>query len=254
MQALTTAFAAPSWCLDRFAVYIDNNPYHSSTLAPSRGWIDPSFSNCVPSQYTGSLQVFSPGVCPDYMTIARTTSTVDGSKTTWTGGCCQSGFSATGEYYCTSTVTTPMAFLLAANISSLDIYTTLSDLSIEHDQMTVAWQETDMEVLPTDITSQYGSIMGPSVAITGAESSTTAQITQATTGRITSTIVTATLTTEPTTSTTEPTTSTVGSTTAARNTTSAHTSSSSPMSSGSRLLWRAVIALAVWPVLLRGVY
>ncbi|KAI4860052.1 hypothetical protein F4820DRAFT_128205 [Hypoxylon rubiginosum] len=277
MQALTTAFTAPSWCLDRFVVYIDNNRYHSSTLSPSRGWVDPSFTKCVPSQYTTSLQVFSPGVCPDYMTFARTTSHVHGDKTTWTGGCCQSGFSDMNGYFCTSTVTTPMAFLLEANVSTTDIYTTLSDLWIEHDQMTVAWQETDMEVLPKKVSLQYGSIMGPPVTTTTAESSTATHSTQVATVKTTSTIATATSATNSPSvaissagwtskpiSNTETETNEVDITitstkhiTATGNIASSPTpTSSSPttFSSGSWLLWRAVITLIAGRVLLRGLY
>ncbi|KAI0386450.1 hypothetical protein F5Y04DRAFT_244085 [Hypomontagnella monticulosa] len=165
-QALTTVFKAPLWCWDRFAMFIDDNPYHSSTLSPSRGWVDPSFSKCVPTQYTDSQQTLSPGVCPDYMTIARSDSNIQGSKTTWFGGCCQSGFSDMSGYYCTSTVEAPMAFLLAANISTTDIYTTLSNLWIEHDQMTVAWQETDLKNIPKEVATGYASIMGMGIVTT----------------------------------------------------------------------------------------
>lgn len=63
-------------------------------------------------------------------------------------------------YFCTSTVTRPMAFLLVANISTTDIYTTLSNIQIEHDQMTVAWQEADLKNLPKEIAMRYASIMG----------------------------------------------------------------------------------------------
>ncbi|KAI1097381.1 hypothetical protein F4804DRAFT_175101 [Jackrogersella minutella] len=192
MQALTTVFTAPSWCVSRFAVAIDNNPFHSSTSSPSRGWADPSFSQCIPSQYTDNLQTMSPGVCPGYMTIARTTSNVDGGKTLWTGGCCQSGFSDMSGYYCTSTVTTPMAFLLLPNITTTDIYTTLSNMWIEHDQMAVAWQETDLKILPEEIVTRYASIMGITLTTTTFESPATTHTASAATEGTSSTIATTT--------------------------------------------------------------
>ncbi|KAI2472953.1 hypothetical protein F4781DRAFT_294989 [Annulohypoxylon bovei var. microspora] len=200
MQALTTIFTAPSWCANRFEVYIDNNPYHSSTLSPSSGWVDPSFSKCVPSQYTEKYQMMSPGVCPDYMTIARTTSNVNDSKTIWTGGCCQSGFTGMAEYYCNSMVATPMAFLLLPNISTSDIYTTLSNMWIGHDQITIAWQETDLKVLPKAVATNYASIMGITPATTTRESSSfsSAQTTYSASEKTSSTIVTTTTSTTPT--------------------------------------------------------
>lgn len=173
-----------------------------------------------------------------------------------------------GGYFCTSTVTTPMAFVLQANISTADVYTTLSDLWIEHDQMTVAWQETDLNDLPPEIRSQYGAIMGLSVT-TSTESSTTSQSTQAATGRVTSTIAIATSTTDsasgvpssgsgflpestPTsTYSTDATTTLTGQRTTTGNTASAHTSSptSTTSSGGTRLSWKAIRTLIAWPVL-----
>ncbi|KAK7744392.1 hypothetical protein SLS62_010182 [Diatrype stigma] len=44
-----------------------------------------------------------------------------------------------------------MAFLLDPNISTADVYTTLSHLWIEHDQVTVQWEKTDLRVLPEDV-------------------------------------------------------------------------------------------------------
>ncbi|KAI1641891.1 uncharacterized protein F4817DRAFT_354539 [Daldinia loculata] len=191
MQALTTIFTAPSWCLTRFAVYIDNNPFHSSTLSPTRGWVDPSFSKCVPSQYTDQLQTLSPGVCPNYMSIARSDYNVNDGRTLWTGGCCQSGFSDMSGYFCTSTVTTPMAFLLLPNITTTDIYTTLSDMWIEHGQITVEWQETDLKDFPTEIMTNYESIMGITLATTD-KSSTSTVTTHSVSGRTSSTVATST--------------------------------------------------------------
>lgn len=63
------------------------------------------------------------------------------------------------QYLCTSTVTTPMAFLLDPNISTTDVYTTLSSLYIEHDQLAVLWEETDLPAFPTEVAAQYASIM-----------------------------------------------------------------------------------------------
>ncbi|KAI0887794.1 uncharacterized protein GGS22DRAFT_89202 [Annulohypoxylon maeteangense] len=203
MQALTTVFTASSWCANRYEVYIDNNPYHSSTLSPSSGWVDPSFSKCVPSQYTARFQMISPGVCPGYMTMARTTSNVDGSKTLWTGGCCQSGFTGMPEYFCNSMVSTPMAFLLQPNISTADIYTTLSNMWIGHDQITIAWQETDLELLPKEVATKYASIMGIALTTTTRESDSGSFVLTHTTysasEKTSSTIVTTTTSTTPTT-------------------------------------------------------
>ncbi|KAK6080599.1 hypothetical protein SCUP234_05145 [Seiridium cupressi] len=64
------------------------------------------------------------------------------------------------QYLCTSSVTTPMGFLLDPNISTADIYTTMSNLYVEHDQMMVLWEETDLPILPASVAAQYASIMG----------------------------------------------------------------------------------------------
>ncbi|KAI0477592.1 hypothetical protein GGR56DRAFT_637960 [Xylariaceae sp. FL0804] len=54
-----------------------------------------------------------------------------------------------------------MAFLLDPNISTTDIWTTLTaDLYIEHDMLTVQWAHSDLEVLPRRIATSYASIMG----------------------------------------------------------------------------------------------
>ncbi|OTB10770.1 hypothetical protein K445DRAFT_237991 [Daldinia sp. EC12] len=105
------------------------------------------------------------------MTIVRHNYNVDGGKTIWTGGCCQSGFSAMSQYFCTSTVTTPMAFLLLPNITTTDIYTTLSNMWIEHGQIDVEWQETDLKNFPKDIITDYESIMGIALSTTATEES-----------------------------------------------------------------------------------
>ncbi|KAH9990075.1 hypothetical protein F4779DRAFT_637978 [Xylariaceae sp. FL0662B] len=181
MQPLTTVFSPPSWCSNRYAVFIDTRTSASSTLQPSSGWIDPSFTKCIPTQYKTTYQVFSPGVCPEHMSMVTSTSKAHGGRTIWTGGCCQSGFSTMDidpHWFCTSAVTTPMAFLLDPNISTADIYTTLSSSSglwIEHDQMTIQWEETDLRIFPMQIASHYASIMG--VAFTGAPVETTASTT-----------------------------------------------------------------------------
>ena len=52
-----------------------------------------------------------------------------------------------------------MAFLLDPNITSTDIYTTLSSLWIEHDQVTVQWEQSDLPGLPTGVATLYESIM-----------------------------------------------------------------------------------------------
>ncbi|KAI0851145.1 hypothetical protein F5Y00DRAFT_230439, partial [Daldinia vernicosa] len=249
MQALTTIFTAPSWCLTRFAVYIDNNPFHSSTLSPTRGWADPSFSKCVPSQYTDQLQTLSPGVCPNYMSIARSVYNVNDGKTLWTGGCCQSGFSDMSGYFCTSTVTTPMAFLLLPNITTTDIYTTLSDMWIEHEQMTVEWQETDLKNFPQEIITDYKSIMGITLATITDKSSTSTVTTHSVSGRTSSTVATSTSTTTvpiltviPIDDTSEPTSGPVET----HAITSTHTPSSSVSSSGGVVHpWRISVLLTV---------
>ncbi|KAI8964537.1 hypothetical protein F5Y11DRAFT_345472 [Daldinia sp. FL1419] len=74
-------------------------------------------------------------------------------------------------YFCTSTVTTPMAFLLLPNITTKDIYTTLSDMWIEHAQINVEWQETDLKDFPGEVITKYESIMGTTLATTTDESS-----------------------------------------------------------------------------------
>ncbi|KAK6221986.1 hypothetical protein LQW54_001206 [Pestalotiopsis sp. IQ-011] len=166
--ALTTVFTPPPFCSDRYAVFIGTpTPVGGlpSTNTPSSGWIDPSFSTCNPPQYTNAYPTFSPGVCPAGMTIVASSSSIDGAKTTvWTGACCESGFSQMdAQYLCTSTVTTPMAFLLDPNISTTDVFTTLSSLYIEHDQLAVLWEETDLPALPTEVAAQYASIMNVAV-------------------------------------------------------------------------------------------
>ncbi|KAI1457069.1 hypothetical protein F4805DRAFT_467710 [Annulohypoxylon moriforme] len=197
MQALTTIFTAASWCTNRYEVYIDNNPYHSSTLSPTSGWVDPSFSKCVPSQYTDRFQMISPGICPDYMTMARTTSNVDsGDKTIWTGG----GFTGMPQWFCNSMVSTPMAFLLMPNISTADIYTTLSNMWIGHDQITIAWQETDLKLFPKQVATNYASIMGmtPATISCECESSVPAHTTYPASEKTSNAIVTTTTSTTPT--------------------------------------------------------
>lgn len=83
------------------------------------------------------------------------------------------------QYLCTSTVTQPMAFLLDPNISTTDIYTTLSSLYIEHDQLAVLWEETDLPAFPTEVAAQYASIMN--VAVPTSSIPTTDEITTTTT-------------------------------------------------------------------------
>ncbi|KAI4604394.1 hypothetical protein KJ359_000532 [Pestalotiopsis sp. 9143b] len=165
--ALTTVFTPSPFCSDRYAVFIGTpTPVGGipSTNNPSSGWIDPSFSTCNPPQYTNAYPTFSPGVCPSGMTIVASSSSADGTKTVWTGACCESGFSQMdAQYLCTSTVTTSMAFLLDPNISTTDVYTTLSSIYIEHDQLAVLWEETDLPAFPTEVAAQYASIMNVAV-------------------------------------------------------------------------------------------
>ncbi|KAK8065904.1 hypothetical protein PG997_012651 [Apiospora hydei] len=165
VAALTTVFTPPLGCANRFAVFIASpTPIGgTSTNPPSSGWVDPSFTKCNPPQYTNTYPTFSPGVCPKQMSIVSSTSLVDGDKTRWAGACCQSGFSTADidpQWICTSSVTTPMPFLLDPNISTADIYTTLSDVWIEHDQVTVQWEEKDLIKFPASVAAHYASIMG----------------------------------------------------------------------------------------------
>ncbi|KAK8037962.1 hypothetical protein PG994_014729 [Apiospora phragmitis] len=169
VAALTTVFTPPPGCANRYAVFIASpTPIGgTSTNPPSSGWIDPSFTKCNPPQYTNNYPTFSPGVCPKQMSIVSSTSRVDGGKTRWTGACCQSGFSTAEldpQWICTSSVTTPMPFLLDPNISTADIYTTLSNIWIEHDQVTVQWEEKDLAVFPPSVAAHYASIMGKPAA------------------------------------------------------------------------------------------
>ncbi|KAK7967163.1 uncharacterized protein PG986_001440 [Apiospora aurea] len=165
VAALTTVFTPPPGCADRFAVFIASpTPIGGTSInPPSSGWVDPSFTKCNPPQYTNTYPTFSPGVCPKQMSIVSSTSLVDGDKTRWAGACCQSGFSTAEldpRWICTSSVTTPMPFLLDPNISTADIYTTLSDVWIEHDQVTVQWEEKDLIKFPDSVAAHYASIMG----------------------------------------------------------------------------------------------
>lgn len=73
------------------------------------------------------------------------------------------------RWLCTSLVTTPMAFLLEPNISTADVYTTLSRLSILHDQVTVQWEPSDLAAFPTAVAARYASMMGTSLSGPGPE-------------------------------------------------------------------------------------
>ncbi|KAK6834464.1 hypothetical protein PG987_009158 [Apiospora arundinis] len=183
VAALTTVFTPPPECANRYAVFIASpTPIGgTSTNPPSSGWIDPSFTKCNPPQYTNTYPTFSPGVCPKQMSIVSSTSNVD-SGTYRQDGCMpslpnahpteysrvsHSGFSTAEvdpQWICTSSVTTPMPFLLDPNISTADIYTTLSNLWIEHDQVTVQWEEKDLSMFPSSVATHYASIMGKSPA------------------------------------------------------------------------------------------
>ena len=88
MNALTTVYTPPAWCADRYAVFIATPPW-DSTNVPSSGWVDPSFTKCIPSQYSSTYPSFSPGICPQPMTIVASESNVSGRRTVWTGRCCQ---------------------------------------------------------------------------------------------------------------------------------------------------------------------
>ncbi|KAI1163379.1 hypothetical protein F5B18DRAFT_651713 [Nemania serpens] len=164
MAGLTTLFTPASWCSNRFAVFVDDHAPGTSIIPPSSGWVDPSFTRCIPTQYTTPYPTFSPGVCPVHMQIVKHTFGAHDGKPVWTAACCQSGFSPLSVddgYLCTSAITTPMAFLLDPNISTADVYTTLPpELWIEHDQVTVQWEPSDLELLPVSVASQYALVMG----------------------------------------------------------------------------------------------
>ena len=65
------------------------------------------------------------------------------------------------DFFCTSAVTAPIPLLLIPAITTTDIYTTLPGVkSIQHDQVTVLWEETDLSVLPRQVAGQYASMMG----------------------------------------------------------------------------------------------
>jgi len=194
MQALSTRFTPSPWCSDRYAVFIDDHAPATSIIPPSSGWADPSFTRCIPSQYTTAYPTFSPGVCPNQMEIVKSTSKIHDGKTIWTAACCQrythtemvsrglnrfqkadklynSGFSPLSidpEYLCTSNITSPMTLLLDPNISTADAYATLVPpvalaselLWIVHDQITVEWEQRDLKLFPKDVVSQYTHIMG----------------------------------------------------------------------------------------------
>ncbi|KAI1652479.1 hypothetical protein F4813DRAFT_394644 [Daldinia decipiens] len=97
-------------------------------------------------------------------------------------------------YFCTSTVTTPMAFLLLPNITTTDIYTTLSDMWIEHGQITVGWQEADLKDFPKEIITNYESIMGITLATATDESSSSTTTTHSGSGRTLNTVAASTST------------------------------------------------------------
>ncbi|KAI0453809.1 hypothetical protein F5B21DRAFT_525461 [Xylaria acuta] len=164
MAALTTVFTHSSWCSNRFAVFVDDLAPGTSVIPPSSGWVDPSFTKCIPTQYTTVYPTFSPGVCPAHMGIVNLEVEIHDDKTIYTAVCCQSGFSPISigfGYLCTSAITSPMAFLLDPDISTADVYTTLPpELWIEHDQMTVQWEPTDLELFPVVVASQYARLMG----------------------------------------------------------------------------------------------
>ncbi|KXJ88632.1 hypothetical protein Micbo1qcDRAFT_178017 [Microdochium bolleyi] len=167
MNALTTAFSPPAWCANRYAVYIATPPW-DSTNVPSSGWVDPSFTKCIPSQYSTTYPSFSPGICPYPMTVVASESNVSGRRTVWTGRCCQSGFTTPDinpDFFCTSAVTAPISLLVIPNITTTDIYTTLPDVrSIQHDQVTVFWEQSDLSLFPRQAAAEYASIMGLSWA------------------------------------------------------------------------------------------
>ncbi|KAH7028182.1 uncharacterized protein B0I36DRAFT_328767, partial [Microdochium trichocladiopsis] len=98
------------------------------------------------------------------MTIVASESNISGGRTIWTGRCCQSGFTVPDtnpDFFCTSTVTAPIALLVIPDITTADVYTTLPDVkSIQHDQVTVLWEEQDLSLLPRPVAGFYASLMG----------------------------------------------------------------------------------------------
>lgn len=89
MAALTTLYTHSSWCSNRFAVFIDGHAPGTSIIPPSSGWIDPSFTKCIPTQYTTAYPTFSPGVCPAHMGIVDIEVESDSGTTIYTATCCQ---------------------------------------------------------------------------------------------------------------------------------------------------------------------
>lgn len=91
-QPLTTVYTPPASCSNRYAVFIAG-PLSTSTMPPSSGWIDPSFTECIPTEYQTPYPTFSPGICPDPMGVVAHTSNEEEQRTIWTGRCCErSGF------------------------------------------------------------------------------------------------------------------------------------------------------------------
>lgn len=97
-----------------------------------------------------------------------------------------SGFSpiSTGDYLCTSAITTPMSFLIDPDVSTADVYTTLppdQQIYIEHDQLTVQWEASDLELFPEHVASTYAAMMGitPAPPRLTSSASTTGTVTTA---------------------------------------------------------------------------
>lgn len=89
MTALTTQFTPAPWCSDRFVVYVDDRAPGTSIIPPSSGWLDPSFTKCIPTEYTAPYPTFSPGVCPAHMEVVKYTLGARDNNTIWTAACCQ---------------------------------------------------------------------------------------------------------------------------------------------------------------------
>lgn len=89
MAGLTTLFTPALWCSNRFAVFVDDHAPGTSIIPPSSGWVDPSFTRCIPAQYTTPYPTFSPGVCPAHMQVVKHSFGSHDGKSVWTAACCQ---------------------------------------------------------------------------------------------------------------------------------------------------------------------
>src|SRR5438105_688699 len=84
MSPLVTLLIPPSWCSNRYDVFVDEHAPGTRIIPPSSGWIDPSFSRCIPTQYTTMHPTFSAGMRRIGMEIVRSTFQVLTGEPVWT--------------------------------------------------------------------------------------------------------------------------------------------------------------------------